>query len=515
MNRAHHNDNSNAAPPGTTLPSNRNQYHSKEELPVSDRLAPYRPQSHSNVSVNNDEIYILETASHDNIDSLHDIDTPVYNHTTTRQGQDTFVPSSNTPSNETSLPSPTSPTDTTVPVPRKKQTHAPTPQTRWKALRLRVMRLATVRRLQLLWGLLALFGFMSWLALMPAYAFRNKLTTSAYTSPTYTLFLVATVGTTISAIWQSLSPFLIRRSQRDLMPRIINHPVTQTTTIVVSVILTILNFFSWIILASNTEAGAKTDCHTGPLSNRAGYTAQCRGVNTAIVLDVVVFLLWIPIALVIVCGTLERGLWWWGEDDGAHALVIARGSNMMSEEEFDLKIGAGRRAKANKGEREGDGQEDDEEEEIQRPRLAYVTPIASQFQSGQQEQEGDEEEIGFSPSRYRKHQQQAQAQQRAQAQAQKQGAQLQRKSSNTSLTPSFSGRLSTFFGAGWGHGPMPPAPPETPVPQVPDHHRQKSRLGEEHSKPSSEVDQELERSDVRHGESYATQWHSRRDADWS
>ncbi|KAG0095080.1 hypothetical protein BGZ93_006333 [Podila epicladia] len=325
------------------------------------------------------------------------------------------------------------------------------------------------------------------------------------------LILVATVGTTISAIWQSLSPFLIRRSQRDLMPRIINHPATQTTTIVVSVILTILNFFSWIILASDAEAGAKTDCHTGPFSNRAGYTAQCRGVNTAIVLDVVVFLLWIPIALVIVCGTMERGLWWWGEDDGAHARVIARGSNMMSEEEFDLKIGAGRRAK----ERQGDGQEDDEEEEIQRPRLAYVTPIASQFQSGQQEQEGDEEEIGFNSSRYRKHQQQAQAQQQAQIQAQKQGAQLQRKSSNTSLTPSFSGRLSTFFGAGWGHGPMPPAAPETPVPQVPAHHRQKSRLGEEHSKPSSEVDQELEQNDVRHGESYATQWHSRRDADWS
>lgn len=324
------------------------------------------------------------------------------------------------------------------------------------------------------------------------------------------LVLVATVGTTISAIWQSLCPYLIRKSQRDMMPRIINHPVTQTTTIVVSVILTILNFFSWIILASNTEAGAKTDCHTGPFSDRAGYVAQCRGVNTAIVLDVIVFLLWLPIALVIVCGTLERGLWWWGEDDGAHARVIARGSNMMSEEEFDLKIGAGRRAKANKGEHEGDGQDDYEEEEIQRPRLAYVTPIASQFQSGQEQEELDEEDIGFSPSRYRKHQQQAQAQ----AQAQKQGAQLQRKSSNTSLTPSFSTRLSTFFGAGWGQGPMPPAP-EAPAPQVPDQHRQKSRLGEEHSKPSSEVDQELERGDVRHGESYATQWHSRRDADWS
>lgn len=183
---------------------------------------------------------------------------------------------------------------------------------------------------------------------------------------------------------------------------------------------------------------------------------------------------------------------------------------MMSEEEFDLKIGAGRRAK---GKEQGDGQDyDDEEYEIQRPRLAYVTPIASQFQSSQEQEERlDEEDIGFSPSRYRKHQRQAQAQKQ-------QGAQLERKNSNTSLAPSFTARLSTFFGAGWNHGAMPPAPPEPPVPQVPQvptQHRQKSRLGEEHSKPSSEVDQELERGDVRHGDNYMTQWHSRRDADWS
>lgn len=180
---------------------------------------------------------------------------------------------------------------------------------------------------------------------------------------------------------------------------------------------------------------------------------------------------------------------------------------MMSEEEFDLKIGAGRRAK---GKEQNDGQEyDDEEDEIQRPRLAYVTPIASQYRSSQeQEDQLEEEDIGFSPSRYRKHRQQAQAQKQ-------QGAQLERKNSNTSLAPSFTARLSTFFGAGWNHGPMPPAPAEPPVPQVPAQHRRKSRLGEEHSKPSSEVEQELERGDVRHGDDYMTQWHSRRDADWS
>ncbi|KAF9089756.1 hypothetical protein BGX27_002411, partial [Mortierella sp. AM989] len=54
--------------------------------------------------------------------------------------------------------------------------NTPLPEpTRWKMFRIKVMRMATVPRLQLLWGLLALFGSMSWMALMPAYAFRNKL----------------------------------------------------------------------------------------------------------------------------------------------------------------------------------------------------------------------------------------------------------------------------------------------------------------------------------------------------
>ncbi|KAF9426902.1 hypothetical protein BGZ94_005823 [Podila epigama] len=42
---------------------------------------------------------------------------------------------------------------------------------RWSQLRLRVMRMATVKRLQWLWGLLTLFGAMAWLALLPAIAF--------------------------------------------------------------------------------------------------------------------------------------------------------------------------------------------------------------------------------------------------------------------------------------------------------------------------------------------------------
>lgn len=43
---------------------------------------------------------------------------------------------------------------------------------KWKNIRLKFMRMATVKRLQLLWGLLALFGTMAWISLMPAYAFR-------------------------------------------------------------------------------------------------------------------------------------------------------------------------------------------------------------------------------------------------------------------------------------------------------------------------------------------------------
>ncbi|KAF9212075.1 hypothetical protein BGZ59_007247 [Podila verticillata] len=203
-------------------------------------------------------------------------------------------------------------------------------ENKWMLLRLKVMRMATVKRLQLLWGLLALFGTMAWLALMPAYAFRNNVEPS-FKSPAYAFFIVATVGTSLSALWQSLCPFLIRQSQRALLPRIINHPATQTATILISVILTILNFFSWIILASNKDAGAKTNCEVGPFSDKDGYAAQCRGVNVAIVFGVIVFFLWIPISVVIVCGTIERGLWWWGEDDGAYDEAIVKGSNMMSE----------------------------------------------------------------------------------------------------------------------------------------------------------------------------------------
>lgn len=51
-------------------------------------------------------------------------------------------------------------------------TPEPTPRTKGSLFREKVMGMATVRTLRILWGLLALFGTMSWLALMPAYAFR-------------------------------------------------------------------------------------------------------------------------------------------------------------------------------------------------------------------------------------------------------------------------------------------------------------------------------------------------------
>ncbi|KAF9968784.1 hypothetical protein BGZ70_007670 [Mortierella alpina] len=272
---------------------------------------------------------------------------------------------------------------------------------------------------------------MSWLALMPAYAFRQ--------------------------------------SQRAILPRIINHPITQTTTIIISVILTILNFFSWIILASNSY-GAKTNCHEGPLSNKGGYVTQCRGVNTAIVLNVIVFLLWIPIALVIVCGTMERGLWWWGEDDGwaqGKEAAISRGPNMMSEEEFDLKIGMrGKQARVTRGDQDRASQIDPEsqyyDDMVEQPKPAYITPIASQFRQPSDADMGLEDGEGHdgaaAPTQYRKHQQQQQH--------------------------------------------LQPGP---------------SRLREEHSKPVSEMSQDAGQGDKTsiHGDGYTTQWHSRGNDDWS
>ncbi|KAG0203535.1 hypothetical protein BGX28_004217 [Mortierella sp. GBA30] len=273
--------------------------------------------------------------------------------------------------------------NTPEPFPQERQ-HQQVEGTKAQRFRLKVLRMATVRRLRLLWGSLALFGTMSWLALMPAYAF----------------------------------------SQQALLSRVINHPVTQTTTIVISIILTLLNFFSWIILASNSY-GAKTNCHEGPLSNKSGYVTQCRGVNTAIVLDVIVFLLWVPIAVVIVCGTIVRGLWWWGEDDGwaQGKETITRGPNMMSEEEFDLKIGMRGRAKG--GVRGAGGHhhqyqasEFDPEsqyiyDDIQQPKPAFVTPIASQFSKpatdmGLAVEDGEDDYRSSSPSDFPRHQQQRQ-----------------------------------------------------------------------------------------------------------
>ncbi|GJJ75990.1 hypothetical protein EMPS_08348 [Entomortierella parvispora] len=397
------------------------------------------------------------------------------------------------------------------------------PPSKYRDFRLRVMRMATVPRLQLLWGLLAAFGSMAWMAITPAYAFRNKLGPTAYSSPSYTFFLIATVGTSVASIWQSLCPLLVRQSQRSLLPRIINHPATQTTTIVISVLLTAINFFSWIVLASYKD-GAKTNCHKGPDSDVSGYVMQCRGVNVAIVLDVVVFLLWIPISIVIVCGTLERGLWWWGEDDGwAHNEGIAKGSNMMSEEEFDLKIGLGGRSRMRRNNRSQENASVAESQMIQRPKPAFVTPIASQFRADGDTDMGasqDQENADFgevTPSSYRRHHQQRQQPQQQQQQQQQQPRSLVHKSSNSSLAPSFSARLSTFFGAGWSNGPMPPPEEQPPTPSLPSQYRpERSRLGEEHSKPASEASQDAagDKTSI-HGDAYTTQWHNRRHDDWS
>ncbi|KAF9906822.1 hypothetical protein EC991_000265 [Linnemannia zychae] len=433
-------------------------------------------------------------------------------------------------------------------------TAAVTPEfTKAKLFRRRVMRMATVPRLQWLWGLLALFGSMAWFSMMPAYAFRNKLEPAPPANPTYTFFLVATVGTSLAALWQSLCPFLVRKSQQELLPRIINHPITQSTTIAISVILTILNFFSWIFLAANKEGGAKTDCtpENGHLLELGGYTAQCRGVNVAIVLDVIVFLLWLPIAAVIVCGTIERGLWWWGEDDGwaqHQASGLKKGgANMMSEEEFDLKIGLGNgKGRNNNNHNRSQGRLSyyaDEEEEAMESRPAFVTPIASQFRSSVSDEEGVQGDFGqaAAPSSYRQHHQRRQQQQQRRQQQSSQDQEevtvlprggpvaegggvggsggLVRKTSTTSLAPSISARLSTFFGQGWNSGPMPPPPaPEAPppTPPIPLHHRP-AQLGTASMASNGQDDISNADGDKAslHGDSYTTQWHNRRYDEWS
>ncbi|KAF9542911.1 hypothetical protein EC957_001427 [Mortierella hygrophila] len=419
--------------------------------------------------------------------------------------------------------------------------NTPLPEpTRWKRVRLTVMKLATVERLQLLWGLLALLGTVSWIALLPAYSFRSGLGHGTFSDPSYSLFLVATVGTSFSAIWQSLCPFLIRQSQRALLPRIINHPSTQTATIVVSVVLTVLNFFSWIILAAGGDTGAHTNCMTGPLADRPGYVSQCRGVNVAIAVDAIVFLLWIPISVVIVCGTVERGLWWWGEDDGwAQGEGLVGGSNMMSEEEFDMKIGVGGSKRIKRRQTVFPTEEEQAEHPrmvmIQQPKPAFVTPIASQFRStsgGADDdlENGDDEDFGnFTPSSYRRHHQQRQQQQQ-------QRQRLQRKASTNSL----SSRLSTFFGAGWGADAMPPSssssptepvPALPPMPMMPSQYAQENarnaaavaaktnggdtvtastkKKKDEEKKKKEEDEKEAEEDIPLHGDSYESQWHSR------
>ncbi|KAF9426132.1 hypothetical protein BGZ76_002888 [Entomortierella beljakovae] len=274
--------------------------------------------------------------------------------------------------------------------------------TKGEVFRSRIIDMATVRRLQAVWGLLGLFGFMSWLAIMPAYAFRNKFEPVAFVNPVYTFFLVATVSTSVVALWQSLCPYLIRHGQGTIWPKIINHSITQTIVIILSCILTILNFFSWIILAANKD-GAKTNCHEGFLADKSGYVAQCRGVNVAIALDAILFLLWIPIAVIIVCGIIDRGLWWGGKQvDWEHS----KERNMATRDEYDLKDGRyGSHNQSLDSLSQAQGQTQ---------RLAYVTPIASQFQAD--DEESSQENNQLSASKY--HQNRLQQQQKQQQQQQ-------------------------------------------------------------------------------------------------
>ncbi|KAK3843056.1 MAG: hypothetical protein J3R72DRAFT_118679 [Linnemannia gamsii] len=273
----------------------------------------------------------------------------------------------------------------------------------------------------------------------------------------------------------------------------------------------------------------------GPLSDKPGYLAQCRGVNVAIAVDAIVFLLWIPISVVIVCGTVERGLWWWGEDDGwAQGEAKVGGANMMSEEEFDMKIGVGGSKRIKRRQTVFPADEDQPEGMvmIQQPKPAFVTPIASQFRSnggyGDDLENGDDDDFtNFAPSSYRRHHQQRQQQQQ-------QRQRLQRKTSTNSL----SSRLSTFFGAGWGADAMPPSQDGSaaggaaalpPMPTMPSQYAQENarnaaankggapvtatattaRKKDEEKKREEEKEKEEEEDIPLHGDSYASQWHSR------
>ncbi|KAK3819067.1 MAG: hypothetical protein J3R72DRAFT_36560 [Linnemannia gamsii] len=75
--------------------------------------------------------------------------------------------------------------------------------TKAKLFRRRVMRMATVPRLQWLWGLLALFGSIAWFSMMPAYAFRYvERELKCPPSPPGVLLFVAIHDT---ALWPLLS----------------------------------------------------------------------------------------------------------------------------------------------------------------------------------------------------------------------------------------------------------------------------------------------------------------------
>ncbi|KAF9896977.1 hypothetical protein BX616_006399, partial [Lobosporangium transversale] len=163
-NSSNHNLNSNNNNPslGSEAISNDNTYNNSTSRAGSPTVHPEHPQPSSPLSIS-----LSLSSSSSTIHSAPPTYTIDYTQNTTSvtpsQTKVNFAPTGNTSVSSTDsarLPS-------RAPSPNMSSS-APT---RWKRMRLNVMKMATVERLQLLWALLALFGTMSWLAMMPAYAF--------------------------------------------------------------------------------------------------------------------------------------------------------------------------------------------------------------------------------------------------------------------------------------------------------------------------------------------------------
>ena len=159
---------------------------------------------------------------------------------------------------------------------------------------------------------------------------------------------------------------------------------------------------------------------------------------------------------------------------------------------------------------------------IQQPKPAFVTPIASQFRSttsmgspnggmSSLENADDEDDYtSFTPSSYRKH--------HRQRQQHSEPKRLTRRASSNSL----SGRLSTFFGAGWSGESMPEPEQAPAMPEMPSQYRQHQHQPNSPVKPQQQTknsskaevakeqkEEEEEDTGPLHGAEYSSQWHSR------